>query len=334
MNDTIYDHYIAIDWADKNMAIARMTKKSNKIISMDVPSDLSNLKAYLKNLKGTKVLMIEETTTSQWLYVELQDYVDRIIVCDPHRNKLLSEGAKNDKIDATKLVTLLKAGLIKEVYHSNNKFIYFRRLVSGYDDLVKAGVRLKNQRSSLLKCCGKKGKNEPDKLEIESDNFVLQCLNRQIDAYEEEKSGYEKEFKSLAKKHPEIRYQTSLPGIGHINAVKIVARVVTPYRFADKGHYWSYSGLIKHEKISGQKSYGKRSPRYCRQLKEAYKTGTNAAIGGNNPINDYYEYLIREKGEIPYNARHKACRMLATLSLGVFKSGRKYNPFKKGYVNT
>ena len=195
MNDTIYDHYIAIDWAEKNMAIARMTKKSNKISAIDVPADLSNLKAYLKNLKGTKVLVIEETTTSQWLYVELQDYVDRIIVCDPHRNKLLSEGPKNDKIDATKLVTLLKAGLIKEVYHSNNKFIYFRRLVSGYDDLVKAGVRLKNQRSSLLKCCGKKGKSEPGKLELASDNFVLQCLNRQIDAYEEEKSGYEKEFK-------------------------------------------------------------------------------------------------------------------------------------------
>ena len=31
MNDTIYDHYIAIDWAATNMAIARMTKKSNNI---------------------------------------------------------------------------------------------------------------------------------------------------------------------------------------------------------------------------------------------------------------------------------------------------------------
>ena len=94
MNDTIYDHYIAIDWAGKNMAIARMTKKSNKISAIDVPADLSNLKAYLKNLKGTKVLMIEETTTSQWLYVELQDFVDRIIVCDPHRNKLLRRRSK------------------------------------------------------------------------------------------------------------------------------------------------------------------------------------------------------------------------------------------------
>ncbi len=30
MKDTIYNHYIAIDWSIENMAIARMTKKSSK----------------------------------------------------------------------------------------------------------------------------------------------------------------------------------------------------------------------------------------------------------------------------------------------------------------
>ena len=40
MKDIIYDHYIAIDWSIINMAIARMTKKSNKITAIDVPSDI------------------------------------------------------------------------------------------------------------------------------------------------------------------------------------------------------------------------------------------------------------------------------------------------------
>jgi hypothetical protein len=115
MKDTIYDHYIAIDWSIKNMAIARMTKKSNKITAIDVPSDIEDLQVYLTNLRGTKILAIEETTTSQWLYAELKEYVDRILICDPNRNKLLNEGPKTDKIDASKLVQLLKAGLMKEV---------------------------------------------------------------------------------------------------------------------------------------------------------------------------------------------------------------------------
>jgi transposase len=335
MQDTIYDHYIAIDWAAKNMAIARMTKKSNKITAIDVPTDVAELQFYLKNLKGTKVLAFEETTTSQWLYVELKDHVDRLVVCDPHRNKLLNEGAKTDKIDASKLVQLLKANLLKEVYHSTDRFLYLRRVVSGYEDLIKAGVRLQNQRYSLLRACGKRGDEKAiSQLPFQGEQFVLECLDRQIESYESEKKGYEKEFKALAEKYPEIRHQKSLPGIGDINAVKIVARVVSPYRFASKGHYLSYAGLIKHEKISGQKSYGKRSPRYCRQLKDVYKTGVNAAIGGNNPINDYYEYLVKEKGEPSYDARHKSCRRLAMLSLGVFKSGRKYQPFRRDIINT
>jgi len=48
MKDIIYDHYIAIDWSMINMAIARMTKKSNKITLIDVPSDIVELKVYLK----------------------------------------------------------------------------------------------------------------------------------------------------------------------------------------------------------------------------------------------------------------------------------------------
>jgi len=325
MEDIIYDHYIAIDWAATNMAIARMTKKSNKITTIDVPSDIAELQLYLKNLKGTKILTIEETTTSQWLYTELINFVDKLIICDPNRNKLLNEGPKTDKIDAAKLVQLLKAGLMKEVYHSTDKFLYLRRIVSGYEDLIKSGVRLKTQRYSLLRLCGKSGYEKKDiNLESRNEQFVLESLDRQIKAYEEEKKGYEKEFKRLSKKYPEIKYQKSLPGIGDIHAVQIVARVVTPYRFENKGHFLSYSGLIKLEKISGGRSYGKKNPRYSRQLKSVYKMGVIAAIGGNNPINDYYEYLINEKNYPEYQARHKVCRRLATLSFGVFKSGKKY----------
>ncbi len=333
MKDNIYDHYIAIDWSIKNMAIARMTKKSNKITAIDVPSDIEDLQAYLKNLRGTQILTIEETTTSQWLYTELKEYVDRILICDPNRNKLLNEGPKTDKIDATKLVQLLKAGLMKEVYHSNDKFLYLRRVVSGYEDLVKAGVRLKNQRYSLLRACGKNGDEIiGSTLDSQGEQFVLACSDRQIKAYEQEKEGYEKEFERLARKIPEIKHQKSLPGIGTIHAVKIASRVVTPYRFADKGHYLSYSGLIKLEKTSGGRSYGKKNPRYSRQLKSVYKSGVLSAIGGNNPINDYYEYLIQEEGYPEHNARQKACRRLATLSLGVFKSGKKYQPYRRDHV--
>jgi len=59
--DQQYDHFIALDWSQSNMAIARMTGKSNKITVIDVPADVKELKHYLSNLKGEKILAIEET---------------------------------------------------------------------------------------------------------------------------------------------------------------------------------------------------------------------------------------------------------------------------------
>jgi len=329
-DDTIYDHYIAIDWSAINMAIARMTKKANKITVIDVPSDVTEMKVYLKSLKGSKILAFEETTTSQWLYTELKDYADKIFICDPHRNRLLSEGPKTDKIDAVKLVKLLRSNLMKEVYHSGSEFLYLRRMVSGYEDLVQSGVRMKNQRYSILRACGNSGYEEKEiELKTKSDQHVLSCMDRQISLYEQEKKGYIKELRELSKKHKEIRDQRGLPGIDVVNAVKIVARVVSPYRFKSNGHYLSYAGLIKLDRISGGRSYGRKEPRYSRQLKSAYKTAVITAIGGNNEINDYYEHLIRDKRYSEHNARSASCRKLAILSMGVLKSGKKYQPYRR-----
>lgn len=330
INDIIYDHYIAIDWSMNNMAIARVTKKTNNVKCIDVPADVNEVKMYLSNLQGTRIVVIEEATTAQWLYTELKDYADKIVICDPYRNRLLNEGAKTDKIDAVKLVQLLKTGLIKEVYHTADRFIYLRRVVSGYEDLVGMGVRVQNQRKALLRSCGMKGDGkEYITFKNREEEYVLRSMDRQIDLYEQEKKLYEEEFGRLLRKYPEIRHQKGLPGIGTINAVKIVARVITPYRFADKGHYLSYAGLIKLDRISGGRSYGKKKSRYCRQLKSVYKTGISTALKGNNPINDYYKYLILKKGYAEHNARHKACRMLAVLSLGVLRGGTRYKPYQR-----
>lgn len=325
-----YDHYIAVDWSITIMAIARMTRKSDRIAVVEVPASLAELKAYLKNLEGTKIMTIEETTPSHWLYVELKDFVDRLIICDPFRNRLLSEGAKSDKIDASKLVRLLKANLLKEVFHSDDQLLDLRHLVSAYEDLVKSGVRVKNQRYSLLRACGRSGEENIDhQLPKTSDQWILSSMERQIESYEKEKEAYERAFITLKKKHPEIRHQDSLPGIGPIGAVKIVSHVVTPERFPDAGHFLSYSGLIKLEKKSGLISYGRKNSRYCRPLKSVYKSAALATLRGDNEFNDYYESLI-QKGYADYNARHKVARRLAVLSWGIFKSHKKYQ--RRHYV--
>ncbi|NOT79375.1 MAG: transposase [Bacteriovoracaceae bacterium] len=324
----MFNYYVAVDWAIANMAIARMTEKSDDIKVIDVPSSIKEMQIYLKNLKGTICLTFEETSTSQWLYTELKEYVDKLVVCDPYRNKLLSEGPKNDKIDAKKLVMLLRAGLLKEVFHSSDKFIELRKIVSGYEDTIKAGVRLKNQRSSMFRSVNKDHKKETE-LIIDADKFVLGGVDMQIKYYEAEKLRYKNEFARLKKAHPEIKRLCDIPGIADISAVKLVARIVDANRFPNRNSFLSYCGLIKLEKMSGGKSYGKKTPRFCRPLKAVFKTAALAAIDGDNECGDYCKYLIETKKYSDRNARHALSRRIATITYGVMKGNIKYDALKR-----
>lgn len=99
----IYKHYIALDWSKVNFAVSSMQDKGTKIKTEEYPPDIKILKNYLKKFTGKKILTIEETTSTQWLYVELKEIVNRILVCDPYRNSLMKDGPKNDKIDTQRL---------------------------------------------------------------------------------------------------------------------------------------------------------------------------------------------------------------------------------------
>lgn len=314
-----YDHYIAVDWSSKIMAISRLTCRGEQPTVMERPADIQELKMYLHALRGTKIIAFEETTTAHWLYLEVRDAVDRIIICDPYRNKLLSDGPKTDKVDAAKLCLLLRAGLLKEVFHCDDDLYQLRRLVSAYEDVVKAGVRALNQRAALLRAMGSSTANDP------TTRFVLESLERSIALYQEMKAAYEQKFETLCRRTKHLRILLIVTGIGTIGAVKILATVIDPRRFPDAGHYLSYSGLVMLEKTSGQRSYGRRPSRYSRRLKAVYKIAAMAAIGSANPIRQYYEYLL-SKGVAEHNARHAVARYIAKVTYGILKSGQPYHP--------
>ena len=331
----MFDHYIAVDWAQNNMAIAKMTKESSAVKVINVASSVKELQIYLSRLKGKKVLTFEETTTSQWLYVELKSYVDEILVCDPYRNHLLSDGPKTDELDAVKLVQLLKGDFLKPVFHSADEFIYLRKLISGYEDVIKAGVRLKNQRAALFRAQGK-DKSQKN-LTQKSENFVLEGVERGIEAYEREKARYEAEMDKQRRKHLMIRNLDRIFGIGVIGAVKIVARVVDARRFEDRGNWLSYCGLVRQEKISGGRSYGWKGSRYCRTLKGVFKTAALSVIvaGSKNCFNNYYKFLLDKKHYSEHNARHAVARKIATIAWAMMKSGKPFDSEKmnQGFQN-
>ncbi len=194
--------------------------------------------------------------------------------------------------------------------------------------MIKAGVRQKNQRSALFRAYNKNHKTKVE-LENSADNFVLSGLDKQIERYEKEKERYQKEFFRLRKTYQEINRLSQIPGIGVISAVKVVSRVVSAQRFKTRNHFLSYCGLIKLDKISGGRSYGKKMPRYSRMMKSVFKTATLATIGGDNEFANKYQYLIENKNYSSRMAQSAVARQIATIVYGVMKSNKKYKKLKK-----
>src|SRR3990172_7093908 len=248
--------------------------------------------------KTGKILTIEETTGSHWLYVELLESVDKILICDPYRNSLLKEGAKNDKIDARKLCLLLRSGLLKEVYRGEG--LKYKK------DKIKKGEEI------LL--------------------FVEGQQKRAIKLYEEEKKKYEEVFKELKKKNEVIKMLCQVSGIKETSGVKIYSVVIEARRFENKYKYWAMCGLVKHDRESGGKNYGKKNPRYSRILKNVYKSAALAAIGGNNDIREYYEVLL-QKGHPIAEAKNQIARYIAKVTYAVMKNKKPYKAYQWRELN-
>jgi hypothetical protein len=206
------------------------------------------------------------------------------------------------------------------VFHSLSGIYELRRLVSAYDDVVKAGVRVLNQKSSLAQGHFDSGKYAP---------FILERMNKSIELYQHSKGDYERKFEEVSRRNKLVRNLLEVNGIGVIGAVKIVAFVVDARRFPRAAHYLSYCGLIKHEKLSGGRSYGRRTPRFNHALKAVYKLAAMAIISGkDNPLRQYYESLIAN-GVAEHNARQALARYLARLTYGMLKTGTRYQPYQR-----
>lgn len=313
-----FDHFVALDWSKSIVAIGHVGRRSKVPTVFERTANINDVRAYLMTLRGRIALTFEETTTAQWLYVELRDVVDRVLVCDPWKNRLVCHGPKTDTIDAGKLCLLLRGGFLTEVFHSTDVLYELRTLVSAYDDVVRAGVRYLDQRHAL-----ERGRAETRK----NASFIVEHLTGSIEAYRRTKEAYEARFTQFCRRHPQARRLLKIKGLGPIGVVTILAMVVDARRFPTRGHYLAYCGLVWNGKFSGGRSYGRRKPRYCRRLKAVYKTAAMAAINAQpNPIREYYEHLLAE-GVAEHNARHAVARYIARVTYGMMKNGTAYDPY-------
>ena len=82
-------YYTGAD-VDSKMIELAIEKKSEIIRRYRVPTSIPALREVLGSMPGKKLLTFEEGPMAGWLYRNLKDNVDDLIVCAPRRNKLIA----------------------------------------------------------------------------------------------------------------------------------------------------------------------------------------------------------------------------------------------------
>ncbi len=224
-----------------------------------------------KNLCETDAVVIE-TTTNVWdIYDAVQPWAGYTVVAHAGGVRQIAEArVKTDKEDVKRLMRLLIADVLPEVWIPPQDVRELRGLVSYRMRLVKTGAMIRNRLQSLLHrhnlllpeeglADGEWWQQQEkisslEKLQIRQELCMLAQIEKHKAEVDEE-LGRQSLGEMWGK--PAL-YLMQLPGIGVVIAMTILSAIGDIHRFEDASHLVGYSGLGAGVHDSGQEHIEKR----------------------------------------------------------------------------
>src|SRR5215468_12621691 len=247
------DKYIGMDVHQTTTVVVVLDAEGKMVWETIVETQASCIIRLIQSLSGSLHVTFEETTQADWLYEVVRHFVTEVIVCDPRRNKLLSEGSKGDKVDARKLAELLRTGMVREVHHGDGTR-QLKELVRGYETLCRDSQRTMARIKAIYRARGIRTpgrsvyqpKQRERWLELLTDAGIRQraaWLYEQLDQLKPLRREAKQAMLAESRRHRAVSLLRTIPQMGPIRCAFIVATVDTPHRFRTKRQFWSYVGL-------------------------------------------------------------------------------------------
>ena len=330
--------YIGMDVHKEAISVAVLNSSGKLVMECTIETKAITILDFLKGLRGSLHVTLEEGTWAAWLYDLVKPHVTELVVCNPRRNALLKEGSKSDRIDARKLAELLRANLLRPVYHGEHGVRTLKELARSYlaisTDLIRVMSRVKAiYRSWGIACAGKQvyapryrwnGSGRFKKPECAAAEFYYQ----QFDALRSLRQDVRRELLTEAQKHDAWKLLRAIPFIGPIRAALLIALIQTPHRFRTKRQLWTYSGFgietyssAEHRYVQGELKRAKKpasirglNRNHNHDLKNLFKSAATVAAAKPGPFQEFYERLVA-KGIRPEMARLTLARKIAASTL-------------------
>jgi transposase len=334
-------HFIGIDVHCQFCEIAVVSSTGAVVSRGRCETAIPPLLQVIETVPQSRALVIEEGPLAGWLWRGLHHAVDRMVVSQPRRNRLISaEGDKDDPIDAEKLAQLLRGGFVKEVHQVESlERAVFKEQVALYHHRVRQRVRESLRLSSLFRQHGVMIREKAYVASADRPALLarlpnharlreaVQCLWRAYDALVAEQETWRKRLVQLAQQQEVVRRFAALPGISWIRAATLYAYLDTPWRFRSKSALWKYLGIGLERQRSGNGPEQLGVPLLVHRLLKSTILGAalSAVAQGNNPFADLYGRWIEQALSSKLARRNVARAQSATL-WGLWKNGSVYRP--------
>jgi transposase len=228
--------------------------------------ETGQLREFAASLGPTDHVVLESTAMT-WAIAELlAEHAGRVTVSNPMRTRAIASAkVKTDKIDAKVLAQLGAADFLPEVWAPDELTRALRRRVAHRSSLVVQRTRLRNQIHAVLTrnlidapmtdVFGKGGRRwlaqvelpTHEREQVDSDLRLHDALDREIELVE-------RGLAAQALADPRVRRLMTIPGVGAITALALIAVIGEVTRFPGPRHLVGYLGLDPRVRQSGEKT--------------------------------------------------------------------------------
>jgi len=328
-------NYVGLDVHKAYCQAAILDEQGELVAEKKIQTDERGFKQLAKAIeKGSSIVM--EASCS--FYTPYEYFAGRgydVKVAHPKNVKAIaSSKVKTDKIDARILADLLRADLIPESYVPDRGIRQLRELLTHRQGLVKMRTEAKNRIHSILTkrgirhkfsdLFGKGGRawlkslelDMSGKLEVSQSMQAIRLLDAQIVMTESEIYAYEKSF-------PEARLLQTMPGIGRLISMIMLAEIADINRFPDAKRLASYAGLTPSVHQSGDVDFhGRITKQGNKMLRTAMIQAAQRAMHKDTKIRRFYLHIRKRHGE--NKAKVAVARKMLCWSFIMLKRGEPF----------
>lgn len=223
------------------------------------PDDISTTIKKMPVPPSEVQVAIEPVGGWRWATAQLAEAGMDVHIAHPSKVRLIAENKeKHDAGDAKMLAELLRSGYFPEAYRVSDEIYHLRSMLRERNFLVALRTSAKNRLHGVATTQGlhhikggnplhKKGKDGI----MKSDNVVLKELHYLIDDLDARITPFDEFIEKEVGKHATAKLLMSIPAVGPITALTVVAEVGDFARFQSAEKLTKFAGLTPRQRSSG-----------------------------------------------------------------------------------